>query len=300
MINGVMDSSIATPAVNTPIQTTIPDTKTASPAADPTKEALDAALGKGTPAKAEPEEDRFSKHFALISKKEKALVREKMEIKAQREMIEKQMAEIEQNRGLKEKSALDILKAYGKSYEEATEEALRENTPEAKISAVQKQIEDMRKAQEDKERAALEEEKTRQESIKQEAVAHFKTQINEFLSTKSEDYELSNLFEQSDLVYDTMEKYYEKHQKVMSMEEAAGAVENHVLSLMMQSLATKKVQSKLAELGYSKKEAEPVLQQKNSTQPRTLSNDLTTSAAGFLPAKTEQDRISRALAALEK
>jgi hypothetical protein len=104
------------------------------------------------------------------------------------------------------------------------------------------------------------------------------------------------LYDSADLVYDTVEEYFAKTNKVLSIPEACDLVESYLEKQVEKSLATKKLSARV-----SKQEPSSPTANKPSEPRRTLTNnDYTSSTPSFVSPKVENDRMSRALAALDQ
>lgn len=253
-----------------------------------------------TPPVEEPKPGEAASRFAFLAKKESALQKQRAEIKAERAEMEKLRQEIQAVQAKKSTyrtNPLALLEEHGLTYKELTDYILNNNTvsTESQIKAIQDRLDQAEKQREiDREEAqkrAQEQAAARESQVVQE----FKSEIGRFLQTKAETYELTTLYDGADLVYDTVEEYYNKTNKVLSIPEACDLVEKYFESQVEKSLKTKKLSSKLAP---SEKPSED-----KPTAPspkRTLSNtQYTSSTPNMVSPKLENDRIARALAALE-
>jgi hypothetical protein len=261
--------------------------------------------GEQTPNKP----DMFAEKFSSLAKKEKRILREKEEAKALRDVISRKEQEIaareekiKQFEALQSGSPIDKLKALGTSYDELTQWYLNNGnpTPELLAQKAVQEVEKFKTEQQESQKRAMEDQKKAAEAELGEVLDQFKESIGEFVTTKTEDYELINLFDQSALVYDTIEQYFNENQKILNIKEAADLVEQYLEDLVKKTTDTKKFKKLYQpEAQSNEKKVDP--QTRTQTQTRTLSNNLTSSSApSFLPAKTENERISRALAALDR
>jgi hypothetical protein len=265
-------------------------------------------LAEGQEAAApQPKPAEGSNRFAFLAKKEAAIVRQRHELKAQMEAlasqrseVEKLRAEIEQVKGRKasyRSNPLAALEDAGLSYKELTDFILNNNTvsTESQIKALQDKISEVENARQ-RDHQEREEAAKRQAAEREVAViSEFKNEISNFISSKKDEYELTNLYDSSDLVYDTVEAYFEKTNKVLSIPEACQLVETYLEKQVEKSLQTKKLGSRF------QKPAEQPIENKDPSAPRrTLSNqNYTSSTPSMVSPKVENDRMSRALAALD-
>jgi predicted phage-related endonuclease len=245
--------------------------------------------------------------FAFLAKKEAAIVRQRHELKAQMEAMtsqrsemEKLRAEIDEVKGRKasyRSNPLAALEDAGLSYKELTDFILNNNTvsTESQIKALQDKISEVESARQ-RDHQEREEHSKRQAAEREvQVIAEFKNEISNFISSKKDDYELTNLYESSDLVYDTVEAYFEKTSKVLSIPEACQLVETYLEKQVEKSLQTKKLGSR-----FQKPAEQPIAKQDPSAPRRTLNNqNYTSSTPSMVSPKVENDRMSRALAALD-
>lgn len=268
-------------------------------------EAGEVTEGQETAAQPRPAEG--ANRFAFLAKKEAAIVRQRHELKAQMEAlstqrseVEKLRAEIEQAKGRKasyRSNPLAALEDAGLSYKELTDFILNNNTvsTESQIKALQDKISEVESARQ-RDHQEREEHSKRQAAEREvQVIAEFKNEISNFISSKKDEYELTNLYDSSDLVYDTVEAYFEKTSKVLSIPEACQLVETYLEKQVEKSLQTKKLGSR-----FQKPAEESIAKSDPQAPRRTLNNqNYTSSTPSMVSPKVESDRMSRALAALD-
>ena len=255
----------------------------------------------------EQSKESVSQRFAILAKKESALQKQRAEIKAAREAMESHRAEIEKmrqeieaaksKRGSYRTNPLSLLEENGLTYKELTDYILNNNSPstEAQIKAIQDRLDETEKQRQQEkveaEKRAQEQAKEREEQVIQE----FRAEIASFIKSKADTYELTALYDGSDLVYDTVEEYFDKTGKVLSIPEAVDLVEKYFESQIEKAAKTKKLSSKLS---APSKDTQDDIKQPAPT--RTLSNTKYTSTTPSLVSpKVESDRMARAMAALD-
>ena len=268
-------------------------------------EASEVTEGQETAAQPRPAEG--ANRFAFLAKKEAAIVRQRHELKAQMEAMtsqrsemEKLRAEIDEVKGRKasyRSNPLAALEDAGLSYKELTDFILNNNTvsTESQIKALQDKISEVENARQ-RDHQEREENSKRQAAEREvQVIAEFKNEISNFISSKKDDYELTNLYESSDLVYDTVEAYFEKTSKVLSIPEACQLVETYLEKQVEKSLQTKKLGSR-----FQKPAEESIAKSDPQAPRRTLNNqNYTSSTPSMVSPKVENDRMTRALAALD-
>lgn len=244
-------------------------------------------------------EDPLSSRFAALAKREKSLVKMRQELAEEKARIEAEKQEIARYRQIYEEAKKDprkLLQEVGWDYDRLTNAHLNdfEETPDREIKTVKEEIEAL-KAQLQAEKEAMQkaqEEKSRQEHEFQ--IQQAKETIAQEIRSFGDEFELINTFDEHEMVFETMMEHFKKTGRMMEVKEAATLVENYIETQELERLAkTKKFQEK-----YLKAQKEGA--EKPAPSSVTLSNSNTASPLGFTGPKTEQERIQRALAALER
>lgn len=272
---------------------------TPPPAVDPA-----APPAEGAPAAA-PVEDAVSPKLAMIAKKERDLVRKQQEFQKsqadwqkERETMKAELEAERAKRAMWKEDPDKLLEEMGWDYDRLTERKLNGGglTPKD----LEKKMEERFKSFDERmaeERAALEKAQAEKKDAEaKKIVDDFKGELKSFVTSKADKYKLSNLFDpEAELLYDTIDAYYQEHEKVLSNDEAADLVEKYFKKLYddAHQALTPAEEKALAE----EKKALGVPEKKPTTT--TLTNDMATSTSGFVSAKTDNDRMKRAMAALE-
>lgn len=258
------------------------------------------------PAVVDAPKESAAQRFAFLAKKESALQKQRAEIKAAREAMTAQQAEIEKIRqeieAAKSKKSsyrtnpLSLLEENGLTYKELTDYILNNNTvsTESQIKAIQDRLDETEKRREQEKLEAQKRAEDQAREREAQVIQEFRSEISSFIKAKAETFELTALYDGSDLVYDTVEEYFNKTGKVLSIPEAVELVEKYFESQVEKAAKTKKLSSKLAA---------PSKPQDDTRQPaptRTLSNTkYTSSTPSLVSPKVESDRMARAMAALD-
>lgn len=281
--------------------------------AEPVSEVSEGAEGQAPEPQAEtPKPGDGANRFAFLAKKEAALVRQRQELKAQMEAINSQKSELDKlrqeiesvksRRSSYKTNPMSALEDAGLSYKEITDYILNNQqiSPEQKLAALEEKFESKIQAMERQreEERRLYEERAEQERLAREqaTIAEFKTEIGSYVSKHKDTYELTHLYDSSDLVYDTVEAYYDQSGKVLSIPEACDLVEKYLEKQVEKSLQTKKLSSRL-----TKSDTPPDVAQKSEPAPRRSLNNqtYTSSTPTVVSPKVENDRMARAMAALD-
>ena len=253
----------------------------------------------------EPEKsDDFSRKFAALSRREK-------EIRAKEAEYDKRIAELEQRlNSFNEKSEpepepelpieyrlkknpLKALEEMGLSYDKLTELALNDGklTPEMQMKLMREELEgDYKKKFEELENRLLEKEKSDEQRRYDDIQRGFKNEIDEYVNSNLDKYELIQANEANDIIYDVIEEHYNDTGRILDIEEAAEAVENYLEEEAEKLLKLGKLRSKFG--------IENDLEQEESPRQSqvTLSNAMSAQANERV-AKKLSDEESKALAA---
>lgn len=265
------------------------------------------------------EETPLSAKFAALAKKEKALIRQQQEQKARESERETEYNKRDlefKAREEKIKSATELwdtdplaaLEKMGYSYQKLTDmilsgEKTAKREPEDPIQFAKKIEEKLRKEFADKDAAREEATRKSQEDSKKQqaadvdrALSLFREEIGEHLTSNADDYELTTLYGQQDLIVETVQEFFDKHKRVLSVKEAADMVERYLYDEAQKALKTKK----LTKQQTPKEEKAAEKKAESAPQSKTLNNNMTPTAASFLPAATEAERMKRAMNALNR
>jgi hypothetical protein len=226
--------------------------------------------------------------FAALAKKERAIQQQSEQLKVR----EAKLSEFETIKRTATQNPLKALEILGVSYEQITEFILNGQKPTAdlQVSSVKQEIEELRRERELEKEAAKKAQSDEYEKVQEQ----FRAEIGSFVANNAHQYELTALYKGEEIIQATIEQHYEATKKVLSIKEAADLVEQYFED-QVRTGHSKKFQAKQE----PKTEGQPAKETERTKAP-TLTNGLTSSAPSMLPAKTEADRINRALAALTK
>lgn len=270
-----------------------------------------AATPEETPQTQEAQKvDPLAPKFGALARREKSIVTRQNELKAKEAELEKKMAEFEarfkRHDEIYKKAKMDprpFLEELGWDYNRLSEAHLNDYqpTPEDRIRTLEERLESEQKAKESEREKQLRLQQEEAQRSLEEAKTNALHNITAEIKKMADKYEYINEFEGFELVYDTMMDHYNKTAAegkpvILALEEACDLVEKFIEEEQVSKVfKTKKFQSKF-------KQNEPETDKKDAKAPSpTLNNTTTTSSApSMLPAKTERERIERALAALNK
>ena len=203
----------------------------------------------------EPEKnDDFSRKFAALSRREK-------EIRAKEAEYEQRIAELEQRFVAQEpqkepeipfdvrlrQNPLKALESVGLSYDKLTELALNDGklTPDMQMKLMREELEtDYKSKFEDLENRLVEKEKGLEEQRYEDIKLGFQNEIESFVNSNGEEYELIKANDANDVVYEVIEEHYNETGKILDIKEAAEAVESYLEEEATKLLQLSKVRSK--------------------------------------------------------
>lgn len=288
------------------------DAKIADSATTNKDSGVDAKVAETSNLLETKKEDPLSAKFSALSKKEKAIVKRDQEIKVreatftEREAkIAAREAKIQESENLWDTDIFKALEARGYTYQKLTDLLLEGKTvaPESQdpLTLAKKTIEDFKKEQKAKEdERAITEKKAKEDAAKKQeddlktAWESYNAEVKDFVDSNKETYELISMYDQQALIADTVDAFYQKNKRVLSVKEAADMVESYLETEAKKALGSKKLGTTKAS---SIPPAEPELKEKAPT--KTLNNSMQPTAASVLPAASEADRMKRAMAALD-
>ena len=267
----------------------------------------------------EPVKTPVSQQFAALAKKEKQIVKQQAEIKAreaaflQKEAdIAAREAKIKESEALFETNPFEALKLRGYDYNKLTDMILSgktvvEKAPEDPAALAKRLADEIRQeisakeaAQKEAAQKAIEEQKAAEAKQLEEAYAAYRSEVRDYTTQNSDEYELINLYGQQEAIVAEVQSYYEEHKRVLSVKEASDIVEKKLEAEVQKALSAKKFASKVsAPTTPAKTEAKAVAEKAKTPAPtKTLSNNIHTTMASTLPAATDSERMKRALSAL--
>ena len=201
-----------------------------------------------------PDRDDFSRKFAALSRREK-------EIRAKEAEYEKRIADLENRFTVKEpekepevpfeyklkQNPLKALEEMGLSYDKLTELALNDGqlTPDMQMKLMREEIENGYQSKyKELENRILEKEKNDEQRRYDDIETGFKNEIESFVSSNPEQFELIQANEAKDVVYEVIEEHYNETGKILDIKEAAEAVESYLEEEATKLLQLSKVRSK--------------------------------------------------------
>lgn len=252
----------------------------------------------------EQHSDQFSKKFAALSRREKEIRSKESEyeqkladLEAKYNAIAPQKEEVQQKEELPleyrlKRNPLQTLEEMGFGFEKLTELALNDGKLPAdmQMQLMREELEkDYQSKFEELESKLTNKEKAEEEAKYDTVVNNFKDEIKQHVSADMEAYELINASESQELVFDIINEHYQETNRILPIEEAAQAVESHLLEEFEKFSKLKKLAPKGAEEPTSPFEQSP-----------TLSNDLSAQSVNNGEKKLSDEESKARIAQLIK
>ncbi len=258
-----------------------------------------------TPDHKAPQDDQASRAFQVLAKKEKQMLMRHREFKQREAEMLKREEIIKRHEQLEaegKKNPMAILQALGWDYDKLTQHQLNggQMTPEMIAQAATEKVNELERRLQEDEQRRTQEQLDAAKAAQAEVTQGFKEEITDFISANADEYEYIQHFGMEDLVYETIQENFVKTKKIMSIEDASKLVEKFLEEEEVEKLTkAKKFQKKFASTEAPEEVRIPG--KAPFTPSPTLNNKTTVSTTSTtLPARTEQDRIQRALAALDR
>lgn len=266
------------------------------------------------------EKDKLTERFGVLARMEQQNVRQRQEIARDRQAIAAEKTRLEgigseistlkariaEEDALWQGNPLEMMRRKGWSYDKITQLQLNEGRPTPEMVAKQTVQEELKaeKDRQDKLRLEAEEaDKVKYQKAFEEKLAEFTQEVQDFYTAteNTEAYELINLHDAREVVVATIEEHFQRTKKagkpqIMGIKQACDLVEKYLEERVEKSTQTKKWAARAnstpaSDASKPNGEATP-----NPTHvpPRTITNNLTSSAQGSRPLSREE-RIRRAM-----
>lgn len=247
---------------------------------------VDATDGTTSEATAPKKEEPLSSQYAALARKEKA-IRAKA-IAQEQSFKQREAALIAREQELSSKPSFDSSKylsiddlktdAYGKlqelgiSYDEISEQALRSQSPEAQAfqrykALMDKELQQVRDEQANT-RKTFEQQQAQQY---QQAINQIKNEVNQLVTADPAFETIKETGSMSDVV-ELIERTFKEEGTLLTVEEAAQAVEDYLIEEALKLANIKKVQARLKPA--TQQIATPVTTKEQPAQMKTLTNSV--------------------------
>lgn len=253
-----------------------------------------------TPEKTQSTEEKLkAERFASLARKERAIVQERLAIKQKSTELDQQFAAIQNFEKFASQAKQDpmaVLNYMGITYEQLTDFVLNGKKPTAdmQVQALNERITQMQQQSETEKRQALLNQRKALMAEANNTLSEYVSEVKDHVASQPDKYELINTNDATNLVLEVIEQNYKQNKKLLSIDEASEMVEKFLESQVEKNTSTKKWKAKANPQPTKEEKAKSPMAQ----QSQTLNNNLTSSAASFLPPQTEKERMARALAKL--
>ena len=226
--------------------------------------------------------DDTSKEFEELARRERAA----REASEQNKQLQQELAalrdEVRGRKGINaddlreeaRKNPLEFIKKFGLSYDDLTNTVLNGDKPPADLE-LRHEISELRQ-----ELSSIKEERNKRaqaekEASEAQAYDKFIDEINTFVETNNEAFELVRLQGAQQLVGDVIRETYNATQRVLPYKEACQIVEDHLESQVRNSMRSRKLRQE----ALPEETVTPAKELKVPPRPKTLTNENTASPA---------------------
>jgi hypothetical protein len=305
----------ATPRNNeTPTDSQVEASSSETPSEAASEQTIEASNSSETPdssttSTTTPEKDSLSSQYAQLARKEKALRAKMQEIKAKEDAFKTREQAIEQQYSQKlqesqkawrdklSQDPLSVMQETGLTYEQLTEKFL--NAPNQQDSALKSTIEELRneikslRDSQEKTTKGLEESQTQAYN---QAINQMKTEAKKLVFS-DDNYEMVKETNSINDVVELIEETFKKDGTLLTVEEAAQAVEDYLVEEALKLTKIKKLQARLktpASSGGTAQTLKTVQQSNGQTeqgkQPTTQTMKTLTNSVGSTRQLSARER----------
>ena len=240
------------------------------------------------------DDQKFARKFAALSRKERQLKAREAEYAKKFQELEAKLAEIK--KPVVEEAKVEVpfekrfkqdpfkaLEDIGLPYDKLTELALndRQLTPEMQLKLMKDDLENGYKSKfEELEKRLNEKEKTEKKARYENIQRNYISKVKGFVSNNSEEYEFIKANNAEQVVYDVVEAHYKESGKILTIKEAADAVESHL----------EEEAEKLLKLNKVGKRLQAYMEQQNKPEESTIPKPVTLTNAHSQQQADEPDK----------
>ena len=243
---------------------------------------------------AKEEAQKFARKFAALSRKEKQLKAREAEYAKKFEELEAKLANIEKPKVEEKKIDIPFEKRFkqdpfkalediGLPYDKLTELALndRQLTPDMQLERLRDELENGYKSKfEQLEKRLNEKEQNEKRARYDNIQKNYINKVKGFVDTNSEEYEFIKANNAEQVVYDVVESHYKESGKILTIKEAADAVESHL----------EEEAEKLLKLNKVGKRLQAYMEQQNKPEESTIPKPVTLTNAHSQQQADEPDK----------
>lgn len=258
----------------------------------------------GTKAAEKTEEEAISPKYLALARHQKKLRQQELEIKAREDALKARETEYETQYVPKKRlleNPLEVLSEQGVDYDQLVNAALTQPGPQDKlIREMQAEIKALKDTNTQSQTQAQEEQKRQYD----QALGQVRTEVKNLVANDPGDsFESIKQMGAEEAVVELIRETFEKEGTLMTVNEAAGKVEDYLLEQALKMASMGKVQKKLAPPAPENQSAAArthtsTVEATNTPPPtmKTITNDATSSPSRTL---TNKERRDRAIAAFQ-
>lgn len=241
-----------------------------------------------------PELPEESKEFAELARRERAareIADQNKRLAQELEDLRNSTKSLHDESSLKEEARRDplgFIKKHGITYEDLTNTILNGEEPTQNLQ-IRSEVEELRGELDQLKRAKAAEAESLKARNQEAAYNKFIDEINNFVETNPSDCELIKLQGAQQLVGEVIRDNYAATGRTMGYEQACNIVENHLEKQVRSAMRSSRFQSKQS----VPEVAPPVVEDKSSARPKTLTNENMASPAHIGDGSNKPTRLSR-------
>lgn len=244
----------------------------------------------------EPKEETLSSQYAILARKEKAHRARALELKTREDALRAREASLnapaqpEAPKGLSieeriKKDPFSVLNELGITYDDLTARAMNQpSAEEQRISALEAKYEAKLKALEDAQEATKKTFEDRDKQSYTQALSQIRNEAK-MLVDNNADFETIKATNSLNDVVELIEETFKADGTLLTVEEAAREVEDHLMEEAMKIIKIKKIQQRLQSSAPKAEAAKPQSQAPKQQTMKTLTN-----AVGATRALTARER----------
>lgn len=282
----------------------IVDSMTAAPAV-PSTVTTPLAESGAPPAPTPQEDPKLASRLEIILRREREASAIEKRAKDLEASLQEKLQLIERFEQAKKGNSKQALELLGLNYDQLSQSILQDGSipAEVKIKELEGKITDLDKRRELDLKREDENKKTLQAQAETHAINSFKEEINTYLTDNKARYELIEFEANQELVFDVVDEHYKRTLdpetgigKVMSIKEAADKVEEFLEKKYDKAKQVGKVKTLWGAIPKSQQETLAKQFTTKSTQPKTLTNQMSATPQVRPTRPPEEQRVKGILA----
>lgn len=195
-----------------------------------------------------------SKYLATIKEREAAAAEKEALIAEREQKLQEKEQNAAKENGLTAEDLklrpLEFLKKFGMTFEEFAKAVINEGQPPSaddRVAKVEEKLSKIEQDKLDKEKADAEAKIKSEQDYIDKTTNNYKVMLKAEIEAKPDDYELIIANGAHDLVFEVVENYWHKHQKILDLHEACKATEDFLLEKARRIMSLKKLAVKKEE-----------------------------------------------------